>query len=690
VLTGLVVLAVGGLAIGSAVLIWHAMQQGTEKADQLASVLSLILAVGVAVTGLVAWEWRRRAARRALPSSDEVAAATQTLAEVVLAQWRHEARLRGLEDPAPMPVRWRLASARAMDHPEVIAPDGLSFEGRGDDIAQLVAAFRALPRRRLVVIGGPGVGKTTLAVQIVVQLLTDRRDDEPVAVMFSLIDFDPAVSSPREWLVARLQRDYPGLTEPLAAALVERGRILPVLDGLDEVPDDRQASILRTLNTAAEGVDGFILTSRRQAYLRALSESGDVLTAAAVIAPLALTPADARRYLQAQLAPHDRLLDPVRHAAWTDVLTRLDDGRAPDLATVVGNPLGLWLIRTVYVVGRRDPAPLIASDHPDRAGRPLRDHLLDQLIPAVVQAEAARGPGSASTTAVEAWCRYLTTIATQLRDGGSRDWLWWRLAPNLFHRRWTRLAGGLLLGVVASGPCVVLVVISQAIGMYLSEVLPAVVVICMIAGLLLFRPARTPRRVNLTVRGRVLALLGHLFGGLLLAVAGLVVFIMLAVVGEPFRDAAPLLYLAAYTTPPVVFCAVVAGFFSDDGAVRSTSPSASCRSDALRVGVLLPVVALAIVPIMLPAVVDGDADYLYEVMVLSILCLLAGTLYGLAAGPAQTAFRLAVALLASQRLLPFCLMRFLDHAHRLGLLRVVGAAYQFRHAELQDHLAPRA
>lgn len=32
-------------------------------------------------------------------------------------------------------------------------------------------------------------------------------------------------------------------------------------------------------------------------------------------------------------------------------------------------------------------------------------------------------------------------------------------------------------------------------------------------------------------------------------------------------------------------------------------------------------------------------------------------------------------------------MAFLEDAHRLGLLRVVGSAYQFRHAELQDHLA---
>ena len=38
--------------------------------------------------------------------------------------------------------------------------------------------------------------------------------------------------------------------------------------------------------------------------------------------------------------------------------------------------------------------------------------------------------------------------------------------------------------------------------------------------------------------------------------------------------------------------------------------------------------------------------------------------------------------------LPLRLMGFLDDAYRLGLLRVVGPVYQFRHADLQDHLAP--
>ena len=50
-------------------------------------------------------------------------------------------------------------------------------------------------------------------------------------------------------------------------------------------------------------------------------------------------------------------------------------------------------------------------------------------------------------------------------------------------------------------------------------------------------------------------------------------------------------------------------------------------------------------------------------------------------------FLLATMVLAVRGRLPLRLMTFLDDAHRLGLLRAVGPIYQFRHSELQDHLA---
>ena len=45
--------------------------------------------------------------------------------------------------------------------------------------------------------------------------------------------------------------------------------------------------------------------------------------------------------------------------------------------------------------------------------------------------------------------------------------------------------------------------------------------------------------------------------------------------------------------------------------------------------------------------------------------------------------------LAARGTLPWRLLRFLDDAHRRGVLRQNGAVYQFRHARLQDRLAQR-
>jgi hypothetical protein len=50
-------------------------------------------------------------------------------------------------------------------------------------------------------------------------------------------------------------------------------------------------------------------------------------------------------------------------------------------------------------------------------------------------------------------------------------------------------------------------------------------------------------------------------------------------------------------------------------------------------------------------------------------------------------FAITALILAARKKAPLRLIRFLDDAHQLGILRQVGAVYQFRHAQLQDHLA---
>jgi hypothetical protein len=66
-----------------------------------------------------------------------------------------------------------------------------------------------------------------------------------------------------------------------------------------------------------------------------------------------------------------------------------------------------------------------------------------------------------------------------------------------------------------------------------------------------------------------------------------------------------------------------------------------------------------------------------------------GLAFGLGGGRhhAWVVYVFATFRLAGSGLLPRRLMDFLDDAHRMGLLRAVGPVYQFRHADLQDHLA---
>ena len=71
----------------------------------------------------------------------------------------------------------------------------LTREYRTNEVEALVQDYRKLQHRRLLILGEPGMGKTTLAILMLRWLLEHPEPGEPVPVFFSLSDWNLGAES---------------------------------------------------------------------------------------------------------------------------------------------------------------------------------------------------------------------------------------------------------------------------------------------------------------------------------------------------------------------------------------------------------------------------------------------------------------------------------------------------------------
>ncbi|MEO3756615.1 NACHT domain-containing protein [Streptomyces sp. B6B3] len=382
------------------------------------------------------------AADRGRHAPEEAAGA---LARAVRRQWENEAVLRQLLVPAPLPVAWADCLLPGVaDHRQVV---GEPVACRADIPEELAAIYRGLPRRRLVALGDAGTGKTTLAVLLTLALLHDRNAREPVPVLLSLASFDPGRESAPVWLRRVVAADYPALRPGEVAELLADGWLLPVLDGMDELPPRAQAAALASLNETLPPTAPPVLTCRTAEYAAAVAGVG-VLVGAAVVEPAPLRPADSLAMLQLATPPGC-----ARQQCWEALARHVVCEPAGAAARALASPLVVALVRAVYadVRGggdRTDPAELAdAGRFPNAAA--IEDHLLDRLIPVLFTRRVRRGEGRWDPRRAE---HYLARLARHLTEQGTSDLAWWQLYRTVSTLRctWRRaVAWGLTAAAVS-------------------------------------------------------------------------------------------------------------------------------------------------------------------------------------------------------------------------------------------------
>ncbi|MFG2226291.1 NACHT domain-containing protein [Streptomyces sp. NPDC048644] len=673
----------------------------------------------------------------ARPPQGELAKTADTLAAAVEERWQHEEERRKIQDPRPLPVRWKTARKGLMDRWENIrrTPYGetaepLDLDGSLDQITEI---YEKVPSRRLVVLGRAGSGKTILGLRFVLDRLEVRDPGEPVPEIFSLGSWNPTTDSLLDWLSSQLIRDQPGLTtigddgRTLAAALVARGFILPVLDGFDEIAERLRPAALKELSRLS--LMPLVLTSRSDEYAAAKRKSARGLTHAAAVELTDLTLKDSGEYLVLSSAEDDM-------PGWADVLAELGNRPEAPLAAVLATPLMVSLARTIYSESdesdesghehgserddpRRSPAALL-EDGRFTTRESLEDHLLSSFLPSVYE----RRPGDRRTASTRRWNpqraqRWLGYLAGHLKQLDTPDLAWWKLGTSMSRTSRTALIAflaGLSFAVVTCIGNIPIDLIATSHG--LGFAIRRGVVVGLLHGLvtggafgfvywladgsellkpspvqvrLFGRPQHLGARFSAKVMTRVMT--GVLIG---FAVAlALLLVDRLAVPRLGLDDGLGGGLLSALVFPPEVGLSggIVLGIMTWLEIPLKVEAAARC-ADLLRsnrANVISHLLVWALVLGLVAGLVGSITADPISSLRLGLAFGIEGAFgAGIGYGLCLTAWGQWVALariwLPLTGRLPWRLVTFLEDACKRGALRRAGAVYQFRHASLQDHL----
>ncbi|MFF9481583.1 XRE family transcriptional regulator [Streptomyces sp. NPDC014733] len=626
-----------------------------------------------------------------------------------------------------LPVRWRLALGKASFR------EGIRNDPAGTTSTpslDLTAVLQQADSRWLAVLGREGSGKSALALRFALAHLDARHSHPgqpaPVPVIFSLGSWDPGAISLRSWLIGRMERDHTFLAErdpgnkTWAEVLVSKKCVLPILDGFDEIAIGWREKALKELNSCLLPL---IVTSRR-AEIEAARKETKVVPYAIAVELADVTLDDAVTYLQNATdatLPDDT--DSASRTGWAPVLRELRSRQhspaGARLASVLTTPLMVTLARFVHE-SDLDPADLL-DDETFGTREALEKHLLETFIPTAY--ERFLGEGSTRRRDPERAQQWLGYLAAHLTELGTPDIEWWRLGTTVRPRRLMLRVGvtvGVVCGLVAGlvygaeslllyGPLDGLMtagVTGPANGLALG--LTFALMHGFVSRMKVGGPAFEPSLMEIRLHGwtrngtgkrlresfcpRVMGgLAGGLLFGVLWALGGAAIAVFQRYPGPLIALNSAMLLAAGIGLGGVLglIAALGAGFETAIPREESACPPdllntnrATVLTQLLTVGLVIGTGWGVLFGALSHSALDGIAAGL-----------VAGSMTALGVGTMTAWGRwvvLAQIWLPLSGWLPRDLDAFLQDAWERNILRKVGAVYQFRHAQLREHLAATA
>jgi hypothetical protein len=343
------------------------------------------------------------------------------------------ARLRSIEvhKLTSLPVRWSVVTGVESDLRGTLGSEGnvrvkrALWQGSSSEIERFASDFRNSRYRRLVILGDSGTGKSTLVLLLAVELLESPSADGLIpliipARLLSLRNSSLSTEFPTA-LREYLWQYVPGFQGIRGAAqadeLVRSRRVLPIIDGFDELSETLQIRLLRGMNRSIEPGEPFVLVSRKGAYEKAVQIVGTPLNAIAVQSN-PLEPTEVADYLER--TAHVSHLPGCRKL--TAVLREEPDGA---VSAALSTPLMVWLAGIAVRAPVRSDSPLLANGGATRSS--VESFLLGGLIDAVVRGSGSDKPVKFRRT-LERSLAYLTW---HLRSRRTKQFTWWYQGPTV-------------------------------------------------------------------------------------------------------------------------------------------------------------------------------------------------------------------------------------------------------------------